>query len=68
MDDFEKEFPDFDWKNTPAYKHPEERCPYPKTRIHRNRSISKQVNEGDENQPKLRSSFVQIITESTWKR
>jgi len=24
MDDFEKEFPDFDWKNTPAYKHPGE--------------------------------------------
>jgi len=22
MDDFDKEFPDFDWKNTPAYKHP----------------------------------------------
>ena len=21
MDDFEKEFPDFDWKNMPAYKH-----------------------------------------------
>ena len=22
MDDFEKEYPGFDWKNTPAYKHP----------------------------------------------
>ncbi|SVD61903.1 uncharacterized protein METZ01_LOCUS414757, partial [marine metagenome] len=22
MDDFDEEFPDFDWKNTPAYKHP----------------------------------------------
>jgi len=22
MDDFEKEYPEFDWKNTPAYKHP----------------------------------------------
>jgi len=22
MDDFDKDFPDFDWKNTPAYKHP----------------------------------------------
>ncbi len=22
VDDFEKEYPDFDWKNTPAYKHP----------------------------------------------
>ena len=31
MDDFEKEFPDFDWKNTPAYKHPGGKdCPCPK--------------------------------------
>jgi len=22
MDDFDKDFPGFDWKNTPAYKHP----------------------------------------------
>lgn len=31
MDDFEKEYPGFDWKNTPAYKHPGGRnCPCPK--------------------------------------
>jgi len=31
MDDFEKEYPDFDWKNIPAYKHPGGRnCPCPK--------------------------------------
>ena len=31
MDDFEKEYPEFDWKNTPAYKHPRGRnCPCPK--------------------------------------
>ena len=31
MDDFEKNFPKFDWKNTPAYKHPLGRdCPCPK--------------------------------------
>lgn len=31
MDDFEKDFPDFDWKNTPAYKHPlGKECPCPK--------------------------------------
>jgi len=31
MDDFEKNFPEFDWKNTPAYKHPLGRdCPCPK--------------------------------------
>jgi len=28
MDDFEKEFPNFDWKETPSYKHPKKcRCP-----------------------------------------
>ena len=31
MDEFEKEFPDFDWKNIPAYKHPGGKdCPCPK--------------------------------------
>lgn len=31
MDDFDKEFPGFDWKNTPAYKHPMGKdCPCPK--------------------------------------
>jgi hypothetical protein len=31
MDDFEKNFPGFDWKNTPAYKHPGgKNCPCPK--------------------------------------
>ena len=31
MDDFEKEYPGFDWKNTPAYKHPSGKdCPCPK--------------------------------------
>jgi hypothetical protein len=31
LDDFEKEYPGFDWKNTPAYKHPGGRnCPCPK--------------------------------------
>jgi len=31
LDDFEKEYPGFDWKNTPAYKHPRGRnCPCPK--------------------------------------
>jgi len=31
MDDFEEDFPDFDWKNTPAYKHPGgKNCPCPK--------------------------------------
>ena len=31
MDDFEREYPDFDWRNTPAYKHPGGKdCPCPK--------------------------------------
>ena len=31
MDDFEKDFPEFDWKNIPAYKHPGGKdCPCPK--------------------------------------
>lgn len=31
MDDFEKEYPGFDWRNTPAYKHPGGAdCPCPK--------------------------------------
>lgn len=31
MDDFEREYPGFDWKNTPAYKHPGgKNCPCPK--------------------------------------
>ena len=31
MDDFEREYPDFDWKNTPADKHPGGiNCPCPK--------------------------------------
>ena len=31
MDDFERDFPDFDWKNIPAYKHPGGKdCPCPK--------------------------------------
>ena len=31
MDDFEREYPGFDWKNTPAYRHPGGKdCPCPK--------------------------------------
>ncbi len=31
MDDFERDYPGFDWKNTPAYKHPGGKdCPCPK--------------------------------------
>ena len=46
MDDFEKEFPDFDWKNIPAYKHPGGKdCPCPKHEYIREQiNFTKQVN------------------------
>src|SRR5690242_1072495 len=46
MEDFEKDFPDFDWKNIPAYKHPGgKNCPCPKheyirEQIHVTKTIS----------------------------
>ena len=47
MDDFEKEFPDFDWRNTPAYRHPGGKdCPCPKHEYVREQiRFAKQVNE-----------------------
>jgi hypothetical protein len=47
MDDFEKEFPDFDWKNMPAYKHPGgKNCPCTKHEyISEQINFTKQVNE-----------------------
>jgi len=47
MDDFEREFPDFDWKNTPAYKHPGGKdCPCPKHEYIREQiNFTKQVND-----------------------
>ena len=49
MDDFEKEFPGFDWKNTPAYKHPGGiNCPCPKHEY-----IKEQIN----NTVKVKRSF-----------
>ena len=46
LDDFEKEYPDFDWKNTPAYKHPGGKdCPCPKHEYIREQiNFTKQVN------------------------
>jgi hypothetical protein len=41
MDDFEKNFPGFDWKNTPAYKHPGGKdCPVPSMNTLENRLMS----------------------------
>lgn len=46
MEDFEKDFPDFDWKNIPAYKHPKGKdCPCPKHEFIREQvNISKNLN------------------------
>ena len=47
MDDYEKEYPGFDWKNTPAYKHPGgKNCPCPKHEYIREQiKFAKTVNE-----------------------
>ncbi len=47
LDDFEKDYPEFDWKNTPAYKHPGGRnCPCPKHEYVREQiNFTKQVNK-----------------------
>lgn len=47
MDDFEKEYPGFDWKNTPAYKHPRGKdCPCPKHEYIREQiNVAKTVSE-----------------------
>ena len=47
VDDFEREYPDFDWRNTPAYRHPGGRdCPCPKHEYIREQvRFTRQVNE-----------------------
>jgi hypothetical protein len=47
LDDFEKEYPEFDWKNTPAYKHPRGKdCPCPKHEYIREQiNVAKTVSE-----------------------
>lgn len=50
MDDFEKEYPGFDWKNTPAYKHPGGKdCPCPKHEYIREQiNYARQMNDNRE--------------------
>ena len=57
--DFEKEYPDFDWKNTPAYKHPGGRnCPCPKHEYIREQiNFTKQVNEKGKEPSKVTLKF-----------
>lgn len=49
MDDFEKEYPGFDWKNTPAYKHPGGKdCPCPKHEYIREQiNFTRQINDAN---------------------
>ena len=59
MDDFEKEYPGFDWKNTPAYKHPGgKNCPCPKHEYIREQiKYTKQVNESGSEASKVTLKF-----------
>ena len=59
LDDFEKEYPGFDWKNTPAYKHPGGRnCPCPKHEYIREQiNFTKQVNEKSKETTKVTLKF-----------
>jgi len=57
MEDFEKDFPDFDWKNIPAYKHPGGKdCPCPKHEYIREQiNITKTIsNSNRESSPETR--------------
>ena len=60
MDDFEKEYPEFDWKNTPAYKHPGGKdCPCPKHEYIREQiNFTKQVNEKGKEPSKVTLKFL----------
>ena len=59
MDDFEREYPEFDWKNTPAYKHPGGKdCPCPKHEYIREQiNFTKQVNEKGKEPSKITLKF-----------
>jgi len=59
LDDFEKEYPGFDWKNTPAYKHPGGRnCPCPKHEYIREQiNFTKQVNKKGNEPSKVTLKF-----------
>jgi hypothetical protein len=59
MDDFEKEYPGFDWKNTPAYKHPGGKdCPCPKHEYIREQiNFTRQVNQKGKEPSKITLKF-----------
>ena len=65
MDDFEKNFPGFDWKNTPAYKHPGGKdCPCPKHEYIREQiNVAKTMSENNkETSPELLFVAVAVNT------
>jgi len=59
LDDFEREFPDFDWKNTPAYKHPGGKdCPCPKHEYIREQiNFAKTVNQSSKESARVTLKF-----------
>ena len=65
MDEFEKDFPDFDWKNTPAYKHPGGKdCPCPKheyireqINVAKNISANKEKNNSNNHRAQITLKF-----------
>jgi hypothetical protein len=64
MDDFEKDFPDFNWKNIPAYRHPLGKdCPCPKHEYIREQiNISKTIssNKWETGPEKKRKTHVTL--------
>ena len=63
MDEFEKEFPDFDWKNTPAYKHPGGKdCPCPKHEYIREQiKVAKNISANKETNNKHLHQLIRTI-------
>ena len=59
VDDFERDYPDFDWRNTPAYKHPGGKdCPCPKHEYVREQiNYTKQVNAGGKDKASVTLRF-----------
>lgn len=60
MDEFEKDFPDFDWKNTPAYKHPGGKdCPCPKHEYIREQiSVAKNISSNNSSKHNSRAQIT----------
>ena len=59
LDDFEKDYPGFDWRNTPAYKHPGGKdCPCPKHEYVREQvNIAKAVSRSNKEASRLVLKF-----------